>query len=160
MVQEKKPVFRTRFVGFIGYCCTCLSFIVLSFVARSDLLTEEYLGGFEKGWFFSRCMQMSDAQVNPIDINSAEFDCEAYLSDLLKKKSLDELVAVEETMVHNVSSYFLCFQLFVKFYYTRIHWKLPHSQIWITAGDFPKSVLCWMLADLFSGNPFHRICKQ
>lgn len=64
---------------------------------------------------------MSDAQVNPIDINSAEFDCEAYLSDLLKKKSLDELVAVEETMVHNVSSYFLCFQLFVKFYYTRIH---------------------------------------
>uniref|UniRef100_A0A0N5AFM2 Vacuolar protein sorting-associated protein 51 homolog n=1 Tax=Syphacia muris TaxID=451379 RepID=A0A0N5AFM2_9BILA len=36
------------------------------------------------------------------DIKSAEFDCETYLNSLLKKKSLDELVQVEEDMVQNV----------------------------------------------------------
>ncbi|VDN44479.1 unnamed protein product, partial [Gongylonema pulchrum] len=39
---------------------------------------------------------------NPLDINSNSFDCEAYIGDLLRKKNLDELLQVEEDMVHSV----------------------------------------------------------
>ncbi|VDM94883.1 unnamed protein product [Thelazia callipaeda] len=37
-----------------------------------------------------------------LDICSSNFNCEAYMGDLLRKKSLNELVEVEEDMVHNV----------------------------------------------------------
>ncbi|EFO20600.1 hypothetical protein LOAG_07891 [Loa loa] len=39
---------------------------------------------------------------DPLDISSINFSSEAYLSDLFRKKNLDELVQVEEDMVHNV----------------------------------------------------------
>lgn len=47
-------------------------------------------------------MQGAENRGNPLDIRCPEFDCETYLSHLLKKKCLDELVQVEEDMVHNV----------------------------------------------------------
>ncbi|KAM3720589.1 Vacuolar protein sorting-associated protein [Dirofilaria immitis] len=37
-----------------------------------------------------------------LDFNSKNFNSEAYLSDLFRKKNLDELLQVEEDMVHNV----------------------------------------------------------
>uniref|UniRef100_A0AAF5Q198 Vacuolar protein sorting-associated protein 51 homolog n=1 Tax=Wuchereria bancrofti TaxID=6293 RepID=A0AAF5Q198_WUCBA len=39
---------------------------------------------------------------DPLDIGSISFNSEAYLSDLFRKKSLHELVQIEEDMVHNV----------------------------------------------------------
>ncbi|VDO33532.1 unnamed protein product [Brugia timori] len=39
---------------------------------------------------------------NPLDIGSTNFNSEAYLSDLFRKKNLHELVQIEEDMVHNV----------------------------------------------------------
>uniref|UniRef100_A0A8R1XWD7 Vacuolar protein sorting-associated protein 51 homolog n=1 Tax=Onchocerca volvulus TaxID=6282 RepID=A0A8R1XWD7_ONCVO len=44
----------------------------------------------------------SEGKDDPLDINSINFNSEAYLSDLFRKKNLDELVQVEEDMVHNV----------------------------------------------------------
>lgn len=42
------------------------------------------------------------AQNHPLNLNSSEFDPEAYVNNLILKKRLDELVAVEEDMVQNV----------------------------------------------------------
>ena len=42
-----------------------------------------------------------------LDMKRSAFDCDAYLSGLLKKKGLDELVQVEEDMVQNVTFPFL-----------------------------------------------------
>lgn len=39
---------------------------------------------------------------HPLNLNSTVFKPEAYVSNLLKRKGLDELVAVEEDMVQNV----------------------------------------------------------
>ncbi|CAG9537104.1 unnamed protein product [Cercopithifilaria johnstoni] len=39
---------------------------------------------------------------DPLDISSTNFSSEAYLNDLFRKKNLDELVQVEEDMIHNV----------------------------------------------------------
>uniref|UniRef100_A0A914C6A9 Vacuolar protein sorting-associated protein 51 homolog n=1 Tax=Acrobeloides nanus TaxID=290746 RepID=A0A914C6A9_9BILA len=39
---------------------------------------------------------------HPLNLNSTVFEPEAYVSNLLKRKGLDELVAVEEDMVQNV----------------------------------------------------------
>ncbi|KHN83810.1 Vacuolar protein sorting-associated protein 51 -like protein [Toxocara canis] len=47
-------------------------------------------------------MEDDTSHGNPLDIKCSDFDCDAYLSHLLKKKTLDELVQVEEDMVHNV----------------------------------------------------------
>uniref|UniRef100_A0A0M3HWJ5 Vacuolar protein sorting-associated protein 51 homolog n=1 Tax=Ascaris lumbricoides TaxID=6252 RepID=A0A0M3HWJ5_ASCLU len=47
-------------------------------------------------------MEDGKPEGNPLDIKCEDFDCDAYLSHLLKKKTLDELVQVEEDMVHNV----------------------------------------------------------
>ncbi|KAI1731438.1 vps51/Vps67 domain-containing protein [Ditylenchus destructor] len=43
-----------------------------------------------------------DADRHPLNLNSSQFDSEAFVSNLLQKKGLDELVAVEEDMVQNV----------------------------------------------------------
>lgn len=40
---------------------------------------------------------------NSLDISSVNFNSESYLSDLFRKKNLDELVQVEEDMIYNVS---------------------------------------------------------
>lgn len=39
---------------------------------------------------------------NPLNLNSSNFNSEAYVNNLLQKNGLDELVAVEEDMVQNV----------------------------------------------------------
>lgn len=39
---------------------------------------------------------------HPLNLNSLQFDSEAYVNNLIQKKGLDELVAVEEDMVQNV----------------------------------------------------------
>ncbi|VDP22266.1 unnamed protein product, partial [Onchocerca flexuosa] len=39
---------------------------------------------------------------DPLDISSINFNSEAYLSNLFRKKNLDELVQVEEDMINNV----------------------------------------------------------
>ncbi len=38
-----------------------------------------------------------------LDVDGADFDCDAYLSHLLQRKSLDQLVQIEHEMVQNVS---------------------------------------------------------
>ncbi|KAI1718089.1 vps51/Vps67 domain-containing protein [Ditylenchus destructor] len=43
-----------------------------------------------------------DADKHPLNLNSSQFDSEAFVSNLLQRKGLDELVAVEEDMVQNV----------------------------------------------------------
>lgn len=48
---------------------------------------------------------------DPSDISSINFSSEAYLNDLFRKKNLDELLQVEEDMVHNVSYLMLQFTL-------------------------------------------------
>uniref|UniRef100_A0A1I8A855 Vacuolar protein sorting-associated protein 51 homolog n=1 Tax=Steinernema glaseri TaxID=37863 RepID=A0A1I8A855_9BILA len=45
---------------------------------------------------------MTSNSGGPMDLNSSEFVAENYVSQLLKKKGLDELVQVEEDMVHNI----------------------------------------------------------
>jgi hypothetical protein len=44
-----------------------------------------------------------DSHNHPLNLDAADFDCEAYLSHLIKKKSLQKLLDVEDTMVHEVS---------------------------------------------------------
>lgn len=39
---------------------------------------------------------------HPLNLNSSMFDSETYVNNLIQKKGLDELVAVEEDMVQNV----------------------------------------------------------
>lgn len=48
------------------------------------------------------------------NLNSSDFDAETYVQNLLQKKSLDELVAIEEDSVHNVRvlPFFLLFALY------------------------------------------------
>ena len=48
-------------------------------------------------------MSLERSTASIFDIKSPEFDVDAYLSYLLKKNSLDELVKEEEDMVNNVS---------------------------------------------------------
>uniref|UniRef100_A0A915Q0E7 Vacuolar protein sorting-associated protein 51 homolog n=1 Tax=Setaria digitata TaxID=48799 RepID=A0A915Q0E7_9BILA len=43
-----------------------------------------------------------EGKIDQLDITSTNFNCEMYLSDLFRKKNLDELVQVEEDMIHNV----------------------------------------------------------
>lgn len=45
---------------------------------------------------------MEPSENHPLNLNSTDFDPEAYVNNLLKRKGLDELVAVEEDMVQNV----------------------------------------------------------
>lgn len=47
--------------------------------------------------------ERNEDKADPLDISSVNFSSETYLSDLFQKKNLDELVQVEEDMVHNVS---------------------------------------------------------
>lgn len=44
-----------------------------------------------------------DSHNHPLNLDAADFDCETYLSHLIKKKSLQKLLEVEDTMVHEVS---------------------------------------------------------
>uniref|UniRef100_A0A914X9U5 Vacuolar protein sorting-associated protein 51 homolog n=1 Tax=Plectus sambesii TaxID=2011161 RepID=A0A914X9U5_9BILA len=43
-----------------------------------------------------------DAHNHPLNLDAADFDCETYLSHLIKKKSLQKLLEVEDTMVQEV----------------------------------------------------------
>lgn len=43
-----------------------------------------------------------DSEMHPLNLNSLNFDSEAFVNNLIHKKGLDELVAVEEDMVQNV----------------------------------------------------------
>uniref|UniRef100_A0A914MDI1 Vacuolar protein sorting-associated protein 51 homolog n=1 Tax=Meloidogyne incognita TaxID=6306 RepID=A0A914MDI1_MELIC len=47
-------------------------------------------------------MSFSTSSKSTLDINSSNFDPEYYVQDLLRKKGLEELVAVEQDMVNNV----------------------------------------------------------
>nr|CAD2164343.1 unnamed protein product [Meloidogyne enterolobii] len=47
-------------------------------------------------------MSFSTSSKSILDINSSNFDPEYYVQDLLRKKGLEELVAVEQDMVNNV----------------------------------------------------------
>lgn len=42
-----------------------------------------------------------------LNLNSSEFEAEAYVQNLLQKKGLDELVAIEEDMVQNVGHIYI-----------------------------------------------------
>ena len=44
-------------------------------------------------------MSLSTSSKLALDINSSNFDAEYYVQDLLRKKGLEELVAVEQDMV-------------------------------------------------------------
>lgn len=46
--------------------------------------------------------KMGSPENHPLNLNSGDFDPEAYVNHLLQRKGLDELVAVEEDMVQNV----------------------------------------------------------
>ncbi|CAD5208507.1 unnamed protein product [Bursaphelenchus xylophilus] len=47
-------------------------------------------------------MENDLADNDPMNLNSPQFDSEAFVSNLIRNKGLDELVAVEENMVQNV----------------------------------------------------------
>lgn len=47
-------------------------------------------------------MEPTPPEEHPLNLNSEKFDSEAFVSNLIRKKGLDELVAVEEDMVQNV----------------------------------------------------------
>lgn len=65
-----------------------------------------------------------------LDLGSSTFDVDAYMSKLLKEKTLDELVKEEEQMVNNVS----CFTVLLIFVWERgktvsMHGKKPHFHV-------------------------------